>query len=238
MSDESGSEDDEETGTFLDNDGLTSRHTPTEKAETSKYLKIYLLAAPLIGQLLAWPTYFLSRFIPGQAGLYQQKFAFISTYQLGYVFLAVGLLRLTRGFMVALANGARAPTRVDRPDQHVYRIKPSDSNPLWDEPFVLMASDGAAGRFNRAQRAVFNTDETLPLFVAETLLAGSVFGPITLAMLLLVICGRCRFSCLYRGSAEARGAGFVPALVGELWMSGLLWVCAIQGIFYPWISRQ
>ena len=71
--------------------------------------------------------------------------------------------------------GARAPARVDRPDQHIYKIMASDGS-LKDAPNVLMATTGAAGRFNRAQRAVFNMDETLPLVLANTFLAGAILA--------------------------------------------------------------
>ena len=43
-------------------------------------------------------------------------------YQLGYVFLAVWIVSYTRTFLAILANSARAAARLDRPDQHVYKV--------------------------------------------------------------------------------------------------------------------
>ena len=43
-------------------------------------------------------------------------------YQLGYVFLAVWIVSYTRTFLSILANSARAAARLDRPDQHVYKV--------------------------------------------------------------------------------------------------------------------
>ena len=48
------------------------------------------------------------------------------------------------------ANGARLPAKLDRPDQHIYQIM-AEKGPLANAPYVLMATTGAAGRFNRAQ---------------------------------------------------------------------------------------
>mmetsp|Transcript_1268 Transcript_1268/g.1359 ORF Transcript_1268/g.1359 Transcript_1268/m.1359 type:complete len:110 (+) Transcript_1268:160-489(+) len=108
----------------------------------------------------------------------------------------------------------------------------SSSGPLKDAPYVLMANTGAAGRFNRVQRAVFNTDESLPGLLINTVLASAVFGPVILLPLLLYVYGRVSFAVKYKNSLKARGAGFLPSMIGEKWMEGLILFSAIKGLFF------
>ena len=54
---------------------------------------------------------------------------------------------------------------------------------------VMMANAGPQGRFNRAQRAVFNYDEALPLFLSGLLL-NALLGP---AALILAVLNALRF---------------------------------------------
>ena len=130
------------------------------------------------------------------------------------------------------ANGARAPARVDRPDQHIYKIM-AEKGPLADAPYVLMATTGDAGRFNRAQRAAYNMDEGLPLYLSATLLAGSVFGPLVALLALLNAYGRVSFADGYKASLGARGGGFMAAVVAEHVTAGLVGLCAIKGLLGP-----
>jgi hypothetical protein len=57
-----------------------------------------------------------------------------------------------------------------------------DANANSNAPLVLMANTGYEGRFNRAQRGAFNTDEALPLYLTHLLLAGAVFGPVVVPL--------------------------------------------------------
>jgi len=211
--------------------GLSKAPAKTE-AEARKFYfnmlgKLTFLQAPA----LAWAIYFVYGRAFGGHALMDAKFGLLNKYGLGWCYVACFMAHLTRTYLVLNVNGARAPARVDRPDQHVYRIMAS-SGPLADAPYVLMATDGAAGRFNRAQRAVCNTDETLPPFLVSTLLAGVVFGPAIVPLCLLHMYGRITFANLYTESLEARGAGFLPSVVAEHVMAGLVGVAAIKTILY------
>ena len=88
--------------------------TPSEAAEMQKYMKMLFGVVPVIGQGLAWGTYFAMAYGGGQKAAYDAKFAFAHQHQLGYVGLAVGCLSVARKLLVVSANGARAPARVDR----------------------------------------------------------------------------------------------------------------------------
>ena len=118
----------------------------TEAEARSHYFGIYgkliFLQAPCIG----WCVYFLAKYVLGFSAVLDEKFAFIYRHQLGYVFLAWFLVYCTRVYAAINCNGARAPTRLDRPDQHIYKIM-AQSGDLKGAPYVLMAGTGAAGRF-------------------------------------------------------------------------------------------
>jgi hypothetical protein len=230
---------DEEEDEFKDRDEMglmpKTENTKTEAEATKLYLKLLLGRLPVIGQVFAWATYFLMTLVADQKALYDAKFAILHQYQLGYVYLAVVFLTIARKLLIINANGARAPARVDRPDQHIYKIMASDGS-LKDAPNVLMATTGAAGRFNRAQRAVFNMDETLPLVLANTFLAGAIFGPVVAGLAFLVAYGRVKFGKGYKVSNAGRGKGLLIAFLTEAWIEGLVVLCTVKALFHPWIS--
>lgn len=204
--------------------------TGTEDAETTKYIKMLLVVMPIFGQVLAWIAYFFGAKLCGQQEIYAKKFALVHEYELGYVFLCLWVICYTRSAVVCIANGARAPARVGRPDQHVYKVMAS-SGSMKDAPYVMMATTGPQGRFNRAQRGVFNMDESGPYLMANIVAASSIFGPLVLVLCVLVAYGRVTFARKYKNSLKERTAGFMPAMIGEKWIEGLVLLCAIKGIF-------
>merc|ERR1711924_452964 len=129
--------------------------------------------------------------------------------------LCLWVICYTRSSVVCIANGARAPARVDRPDQHVYKVM-VQAGTLKDAPYVMMATTGPQGRFNRAQRGVFNMDESGPYLMANIVAASSIFGPLVLVLCILVAYGRVTFARKYKNAAGDRGAGFFPAVIGEM----------------------
>mmetsp|Transcript_34435 Transcript_34435/g.88327 ORF Transcript_34435/g.88327 Transcript_34435/m.88327 type:complete len:236 (+) Transcript_34435:52-759(+) len=224
---------------FKDRDAMglqpQTEKTQTEEQELCKYFKMLVVAMPIAGQVFAWSSYLILTKLLGMEAALNTKFAFIHEHELGYVFLAVWLVGYTRAVIVTNANAARAPARVDRPDQHVYKVMAA-SGPLKDAPYVMMAGTGPQGRFNRAQRGVINTDEALPLLVPAVVLTSSVFGPMIALLILLWAYGRITFAFKYKESTKARVAGFLPAVVAEKWIDGLVLLCAIKGIFYTHIA--
>lgn len=203
-----------------------------EAKTAAGYFKMIFLIIPMVGQALAWSIYFGTRVVvPGMAALLDQKLEFIYVYDLGYVYFAVWVLGCARARLTVNANAARAAARVDRPDQHIYKIM--DSAAPESTPYILMANTGAAGRFNRAQRGVFNTDESLPLVLTSTLLVGAVFGPVVLVLAVLAAYGRVSFGLGYKDSPSGRGSGFMIAMIGEQLMMALVLLIAVKGTFYP-----
>jgi len=223
-----------------DAQGLQPRKTdgPDDEAAVAKarkrYLRMFYGQIPAIQLFLATATYLALSFVFGKKELLDAKFVFMSQYDLGYLYLAVYVICLGRFYIMANANSVRAGARLDRPDQHIYRSM--DPKAKVDAPYVLMSNTGWAGKFNRAQRAAFNTDEAMPQFLANVLLAGAVFGPAVLVPVALSVYGRIKFAILYTENPSKRGDGFMPAMIGEQWTSGLTLFAAIKalgGSFIP-----
>lgn len=198
-----------------------------KKAE-SMYMKMLFGMLPIAGQVFAWGTYFVYAYVLGKKAAFDTKLQFVQSYDLGWVFLSVWVISLARSRLIMNANAQRAGARVDRPDQHAYKIMDSKANK--DAPLVMMANTGALGRFNRAQRGVFNTDESAPLYVVNTVLAGSMFGPVVVLLNLLVAYGRVKFGLGYTESGAGRMAGLGPSFLGETWISGLVLLVAIKAL--------
>ena len=168
-----------------------------------------------LGPLLAWLVYFAyTRLWPGAGPTVELKLAFVRRYSLGYIYIMWYMLFLTRKYLALNANGARAAARLARPDQHVYKIMAKEG-PLADAPYVLMADTGAVGRFNRAQRAAMNMDESLHLDLTGLILVGAIFGPLAVALAALMAYSRIKMAHLYKGRAGDRLGGFVPAMAAS-----------------------
>ena len=141
----------------------------------------------------------------------EARLALARSMDLGWAFLAWYVVYLARQSVAINAAACRAGARCPRPDQHVYRIAHPDFN---EKPYVMMANAGPQGRFNRAQRAVFNYDEALPLFLSGLLL-NALLGPAAFFLAVLNASGRRAFARAYTDSLEGRGGGFVRAVAPE-----------------------
>lgn len=173
-----------------------------------RFLKLIIIQAPII----AWSIYFVSTKMllsQGSLDLLNVKVEFLQKYELQYLYISIYMIYLARLALVTNVNGARGPTRLDRPDQHIYQV-------VGSKDLVLMASDGVYGRFNRAQRGILNMDEGLPLFLTSTLLVAPVFGQVACLFLVpLYAYGRIKMGFDYKESKKVRLGGFMFAMIAE-----------------------
>mmetsp|Transcript_103162 Transcript_103162/g.272619 ORF Transcript_103162/g.272619 Transcript_103162/m.272619 type:complete len:238 (+) Transcript_103162:411-1124(+) len=216
-----------------DRQGLTPRKEddPADEDMAAKaqagYMKMIFGAIPIAQCVFAISTYFACRLL-GMKDALETKFAFLHDHDLGYVYLAVYIIGLGRARMAVNSNAMRAAARVDRPDQHVYKIMtPSGET---DAPYVLMANTGWVGKFNRAQRGAFNTDEQMPMVLINTVLAGCVFGPVVVFTALLGAYGRVKFALGYTAATNSRIGGFLPAIIAENWAAGLVLFSGVKAV--------
>eukprot|EP00873_Tetraselmis_striata_P006529 jgi/Tetstr1/426793/TSEL_017008.t1 len=153
-------------------------------------------------------------------------------HDLGYIYLAWFLVLVARSYATVNANEARAPARLDRPDQHIYKIM-AESGPLAGAPYVLMATTGEAGRLNRAQRACANMDEGMPLFLSGLLLQGAVFGPLAACVAALYMYGAVRFATDYKADPKARLHGFMCSGIAQMVSGGFVSLIAVRTLLLP-----
>ena len=198
----------------------------------ASYMKMIYMQVPIAQLLLATATYYALTlgWEPHSATpagrTVGAKLQLIADHDLQWVYFAVWIIGLGRSRLMVNANAMRAGARLDRPDQHIYRTMDQQTRGQ-DVPYVLMANTGSAGRFNRAQRGVFNTDESMPLLLMNTLLAGAAFGGIVMALGLIVCYGRVTFGLSYTEAKSKRGKGLMLAFLGEAWMGGLVLFAAL-----------
>ena len=152
-----------------------------------------------------------------------KKLALMHEYSLGWVYVAWVFVWAARTYAALNANGARAPTGLDRPDQHIYESAGGT---------VKMVNTGDAGCFNRAQRAAFNLDENMPTFLTGLLLNALILGPAVVAIGSMYMYGAVVFANEYRKGGN-RMQGFGAKASAEWSSAALVVVCAIKALAGP-----
>lgn len=210
---------------------LPKEKARSEESERARYVGVFTKLLLLQGPFIAWSLYFITKFVSSEASLrrMETKFELLREYELYYVYWAMFMIVLVRLVLNVNANGARAPTRLNRPDQHIYQV-------VGKPDLVLMANEGEAGRFNRAQRGLFNMDEGAPLMGINTLLVSFVFGPLVCFFLVPVYAyGRIKFAHDYKKDSSSRTGAFLYCMIGEHGMAALLLLIAIKSTLGPLI---
>eukprot|EP00404_Azadinium_spinosum_P060328 CAMPEP_0180709114 /NCGR_PEP_ID=MMETSP1038_2-20121128/9600_1 /TAXON_ID=632150 /ORGANISM="Azadinium spinosum, Strain 3D9" /LENGTH=212 /DNA_ID=CAMNT_0022741159 /DNA_START=71 /DNA_END=710 /DNA_ORIENTATION=- len=154
-------------------------------------------------------------FIGAHSSKYDSKIGLLASLGLGWIYIGSVILKAGQTIGIGVVLGqARKEAKVSVPDQHVYSVYTKPGAPKMG--YVLMAKDGALGRFNRAQRSLQNYVESLPWLVAYYLLAGFVYPFPTFVL-----------GLLYRLRDRLHGVG-QRAMAGN--MSGMLLLGIIEAL--------
>ena len=209
-------------------DALGPSFLPQEKAKTEasellKYTKIYAKVLFLQGPVVACTMYLITKNLSSETSqkIMETKFEFLHDYQLYYMYWAMYAISIVRVGLIAMANGARGPTCLNRPDQHIYQV-------VGKGDFVLMAQHGEAGRFNRAQRGLFNMEESLALMVGNTLLVAAVLGPLVCCFMVPVYAYE---SFTYAHEYKCDPHTRIQPFTGEFCMIALVALVAIKATY-------
>merc|ERR1719161_1509856 len=136
-----------------------------------------------------------------------KKVETLASLSLGPLYLGYGALQLFILQINANLGMARRPTGCNVPDQHIYTVKKQDGS------VVLMESEGMYGRFNRAQRALQNTNEVLPSYLANFFSVGYVFPWLTSGITVLWGMLRMKGAFDYTDERNSRQGGNLPAML-------------------------
>mmetsp|Transcript_12225 Transcript_12225/g.25823 ORF Transcript_12225/g.25823 Transcript_12225/m.25823 type:complete len:214 (+) Transcript_12225:98-739(+) len=155
------------------------------------------------------------------------KIAVLARYDLGYLYAALIVLKVGQFLMGANAGNARKYAKVHTPDQHVYQVKGAEGSKLG---YVLMDNDGKNGRFNRAQRALQNYQETYPQTLAYILASGFVYPKEVFVLAAMYATFRVVSAIGYTSSTDGRMAGFIGSNFVASIMEVLVGIIAFKTI--------
>jgi len=155
------------------------------------------------------------------------KIAIVSEYDLGYLYLAAFILKIGQHIMNINLGSIRKEAKVNVPDQHVYQVKGAEGSKLG---YVLLEYDGLMGKFNRAQRAIMNYNETYAQNVLYILLSGIIYSKEVCIICTIFACTRVLYAIGYTYSVNGREAGFMLSLLTAGVIEGLVVIAGYKAI--------
>jgi hypothetical protein len=211
---------------------------PDAKSEAQtrqKYFKMIGLFNFVVAPSFAMGLIWIANKLMSSKMTYTYRLELLRDYDLGWLYAAWYVLMLTRSYATINANGAREAARVDRPDQHTYKIMANPQSKtgavdLSNAPYVLMENVGPVGRFNRAQRAAFHFDEGLELLLGSIFLAGIIFPQLVFGLMAIYCVGRKRFTDGYTESCKGRMGPFALVVLPSMIIAALVGIIAVQAI--------
>merc|ERR1711959_40304 len=172
----------------------------------------YMIFNTVITSICLSVTYFV---VYPNTAMADSKIATLASLGLGWTYLGLWVIKFTQLVSGINLGLARTESKVGLPNQHVYKVQGAEGSKLG---YVLMETEGAHGKFNRAQRAVQNYNEGFPLFGLMFLAASFVF-PFAAFLTLVCQCIGKVFSALgYTASVDGR----MPGTMGSILCSGTI----------------
>eukprot|EP00928_Gymnodinium_smaydae_P079800 TRINITY_DN63649_c0_g1_i1.p1 TRINITY_DN63649_c0_g1~~TRINITY_DN63649_c0_g1_i1.p1 ORF type:complete len:217 (+),score=45.77 TRINITY_DN63649_c0_g1_i1:76-726(+) len=186
---------DASSGLNLDERGMPTSG-PYDKMNPLIVYPIITIIFNGIGVLVAWGIH------SADSVAHDYKIHVLKSNDLGFLYLGMFIFNLT-GFVqqVFVAVGRKA-SYADNPDQYIYETV---GRP--ELPYVRLATAGAVGAFNRAQRGIDNSRETYPQVVVNALLAGYVYPKAVFGIALVYLVARSIYSHGYIKQASGRMPG-------------------------------
>lgn len=162
----------------------------------------------------------------GARDKYDAKIDLLAGYDLGWVYMGLFVIKIFQLFININLGMSRKAAKVNVPDQQVYKVG-GDGAP---QGYVLMELEGDLGRFNRAQRALQNYIEGLPIFLAFAVFVGFVFPFPAFVLIVLFMASKTAYAVGYTKDAKSRMKGGMISMICSEVLQGLLLVAGVKAI--------
>eukprot|EP01001_Neometanema_parovale_P010180 NODE_6410_length_849_cov_227.236915_g6174_i0.p1 GENE.NODE_6410_length_849_cov_227.236915_g6174_i0~~NODE_6410_length_849_cov_227.236915_g6174_i0.p1 ORF type:complete len:212 (-),score=50.29 NODE_6410_length_849_cov_227.236915_g6174_i0:155-790(-) len=154
--------------------------------------------------------------------------SFIRENDLAYLYAGYFALKIGQLCMGINLGEARKASKVNIPDQQVYKCHGKGGSAVG---YVLMENEGILGQFNRAQRAVQNYNEVLPMVVLSFLLAGLVFPKPVCCLASLFALARLFGAIGYTRDVEGRMGGNMLGTLLLVTIEGFLITVILKTVY-------
>ena len=157
----------------------------------------------------------------------KEKIAFLAKHDLGYLYLSLIILRIGQLIMATISGNARKQTRVHPPDQHIYKIHGEDKM-----GYVFLDQSGKNGKFNRAQRAIANYQETFPQYALYIVASGLIYPKQVFGLVVLFAVSRILSAVGYTSSTNGRMGGFMISQLTAATLESLTVIIAYKALTF------
>ncbi|KAL7540014.1 hypothetical protein ACHAXR_009799 [Thalassiosira sp. AJA248-18] len=187
----------------------------------------YIIGNSILGGIGLAAVWFLAYAPDAKRANADIKIGILAEHNLGWLYLGIFLLKILQKPIETILGEARKASKVNVPDQQVYRVMGTDGSKLG---YVLMEKDGVHGAFNRAQRALMNYHEEFPTLALQYVAASWVF-PFEAFVCVMVWATMRWFGAVgYKSSAESRFHGIMPRLIAMCAIQGMVLIAAVKAL--------
>eukprot|EP00563_Minutocellus_polymorphus_P003729 CAMPEP_0181031424 /NCGR_PEP_ID=MMETSP1070-20121207/6225_1 /TAXON_ID=265543 /ORGANISM="Minutocellus polymorphus, Strain NH13" /LENGTH=222 /DNA_ID=CAMNT_0023108801 /DNA_START=82 /DNA_END=750 /DNA_ORIENTATION=+ len=211
----------------VDAKGIPLKSSYPENPTVPVLYAMFTVIPGLFGLVIAYATITFASSESSKSAA-DAKLDLLATYDLGWLYLGIFVVKLLQLPIAIILGSARKASKVNVPDQHVYRVMGSEGSKLGH---VLMETeDDDLGKFNRAQRALQNYHEQFPTMMLQYVAASFVW-PFETFVCIAIWAVSCVLSANgYVSSADGRMQGRLPGFFAAATVQGLVLIAAHKAL--------
>lgn len=210
----------------VDAKGIPLKSVYPEKPSVPVLYTMFTIIPGAIGLAIAYAIITYASSTESQSAA-DAKLSLLATYDLGWLYLGIFLVKLLQLPIGIILGEARKASKVNVPDQHVYKVMGSEGSQLG---YVLMETEDDLGKFNRAQRALQNYHEQFPTMMLQYVAASFVWPFETFGCIAIWSVSCVLSASGYVESANGRMKGRLPGYFAAATVQGLVLIAAYKAL--------